>query len=176
MVYSIRWRAQAKKILLSLILFTYVNCAYAELYVGLSRMVFSERGYPKDLRGGVKDNIYYDRSRGAFVGTREIQYSEFEDKSDYIYWAFSTIYIGDDWDSGITINDRAVNLTLGSNWWYFLYGVQWTAIDQKYEFDISLYSQSVIFLSFHLRIFLYALMITQIYLGLHLLFELLLYQ
>ena len=136
MVYSIRWRTQAQKILLSLILFTYADCAHAELYVGLSRMVFSERGYPKDLRGGVKDNIYYDRSRGAFVGTREIQYSQFEDRSEYIHWAISTIYIEDEWDSGLTINDRAVNLTLGSSWWYFLYGVQWTAIDQKYEFDI----------------------------------------
>ena len=138
MEHSIRRRLLSKKILLSLIFITFVNTGAADVYFGGSHFYLSEeaRSGPTGLKGGVKDDIAYDPRRGIKVGTREIQYSKVKDQSNYRYNGVGVLYEAKGWDTSLSVMSSAVNLTVGSKWWYLLYGVHASIIRQKYTFEI----------------------------------------
>ena len=136
MVYSIRWRTQAKKILLSLILFTYVNPAFADFIIGISSIHRVKKHTPSGINSYVSDDMSYNPTHGAYTGTRSIKYSEWDDDSRYDYLAISAVYEDSEWESTISSGKDIFLASLGLKYWIFSYGVQVLGVEEYKKFTI----------------------------------------
>ncbi len=136
MVYSIRRGTQAKKILLSLILITYVNSAFADFIIGISSIHRVKKHMPSGVNSYVTDDMSYNPTHGAYTGTRSIKYSKWDDDSRYDYLALSAVYEDSEWESTISSGEDIFLMSLGLKYWIFSYGVQVIGVEEHKKFTI----------------------------------------
>ena len=116
MVHTIFRRTLTKKVLLSLILFTYVTCAASAEQYGLGVFVINKKD-SQDIK--ISTTTYYDPSTGRIIGERVIEGSDTINKTNpYVPFFF--------WENkylGLSASDKYQDVRLKKEHQYFYYSI-----------------------------------------------------